>query len=543
MNAKYASLLFALLASGCSIGTAQPDATPADDSSDAVVDETAVAGANQNDRSASRDGEELLTGAMVVSPSGRFIVMQRNTVTLVYDVGSETYREIATPFARVAFAKRADVVFALSADGNLRALDLATLAERWSIAAAASATLLRLSDDDGALLFGDGQTVRVIDAQTGAVTTSVSAPQAGFAAFVPGARRALVVGHTLWHDAGPHTPVYDLDLAGARAASTVDVPNCEAPIVVTPNGARAFLSPTYCSPGAQAVPGEKWTNPDPVSVIDLAASGSSFVKNLPGFGPVVMSSDGTRLVAYLDVKRMDPSMFSDPKQVPWADGQRYYLETIDPASLGFSLAGIGNAIPRFAMTADGRGLLVDASQKFTSRTVIAARATVSVGPDGVSATAETNLDVFGSSSAFGYFDFQAQSYSAFAGPSAPLDRFVQFADGRVLTLARRADGLGGTPYLIDVRSRQTFALQGNFGSGVRDVGLAIGGASAFLRLRLPADIHDGGFYSREGLCVSADGTCGVNLTASYEASIPFALVPPTPAPSPVDECPGGHDCY
>jgi hypothetical protein len=29
----------------------------------------------------------------------------------------------------------------------------------------------------------------------------------------------------------------------------------------------------------------------------------------------------------------------------------------------------------------------------------------------------------------------------------------------------------------------------------------------------------------------------------YEATIPFALVPPTPAPTPADECPGGHDCY
>lgn len=547
MNIRSASLLFALLASGCTISNASKDST--EDPGDEVVDETAVAGANQNDRSASRDGEEILTGAMVVSPSGRFIVMQRNTVTLVYDVNSATYREIAAPFSRVAFAKSADVVFAHSSDGTLRAIDLASLSQRWSIAASATSTLLRISDDDGALLFGGGQAVRVIDAATGAVRSSTPAPQAGFAAFVPGARRALVVGHTEWRDKGPHTPVYDIDLSGARASGVVDVPNCEAPVVVTPNGARAFLSPTYCSPGAQAVPGEKWTNPDPVSVIDLSASGASFQKNLPGFGPVVMSKDGARLVAYLDVKRMDASMFADPKQVPWKDGQRYYLMTIDPASLAFALAPIGNAIPRFAMTADGRGLLVDASQKVTSRTVVAARASVSVGPDGVQATAETNLDVFGSSSAFGWFDLSTQTYGAFAGPSAPLDRFVQLADGRVITLARRADGLGGTPYLIDVRTRQTFALQGNFGSGVRDVGLDAGGAHAFLRLRLPANVHDGGFYSREGLCVSADGTCGITLTATYEASVPFALVPPPPPPSapppatPVDECPGGHDCY
>jgi hypothetical protein len=224
--------------------------------------------------------------------------------------------------------------------------------------------------------------------------------------------------------------------------------------------------------------------------------------------------------------------------------------TIDPATLAFRLAPIGNAIPRFAMTADGRGLIVDASAKMTSRTVVAARGSIEVGPDGVTASAETNLDVFGSSAAFGYFDLATQTYSAFSGPAAPLDRFVQLAGGRyVLTLGKRADGLGGVPYMIDLAAKATWQLQGSYGSGVRDVGVASDGVTAFIRLRLPADVHDGGFYSREGLCTSTDGVCGVNLTATYEASVPFAMLPPPPPPGspapadPVDECPGGHDCF
>jgi hypothetical protein len=234
---------------------------------------------------------------------------------------------------------------------------------------------------------------------------------------------------------------------------------------------------------------------------------------------------------------MDPAMFADQSQVPWKDGQRYYLMTIDAKTLSFRLAGIGNAIPRFAMTADGRGLLVDASKKFTSRTVIAARATVTVGADGVQATAEANLDVFGSSSAFGYFDLTTQQFSSFVGPSAPLDRFVQYADGRyVLTLAKRADGLGGVPYLIDLVTKQTKQLDGSYGSGVRDVGLSADGKWAFLRLRLPANVRDGGFYSREGISISIDGS----LSATYEASVPFATVQVS---NPPDECPGGHDCF
>ncbi len=541
------SLPFLAACSGVTFG--QGDGTSAGDASDEIVDETAVAGANQNDRSASKDGEELRTGAMVVSPSGRYVVMQRNTLTLVYDVTAGTYHEVNVPLLRVAFAKSSDTAFAVTVDGSLQAIDLATRAVEWKIPQA-SCSLLRIGPDDDVLLVGDDANVRVIDAARGTVRgTTAGLGVVTHAAFVPGQSRALLVGRTVWRDGGPHTPVVAIDLSGRGEVGRADVPNCEAPIVVVPNGSRAFLSPTYCSPGAQAVPGETWTNPDPVSVIELG-SGVTFRKNLPGFGPVALSSDGSRLVAYLDVKRMDPAMFEDKAQVPWTEGQRYHLMTIDPVSLSFRLAPIGNAIPRFAMTGDGRGLLVDASKKIASRTKLAARATATVGPDGITTTVETNLDVFGSSAAFGWFDLGAQSFSAFQGPVAPLDRFVQLANGRyVLTLGKRADGLGGVPYMIDLSTKTTWQLSGNFGSGVRDVGLDKTGATAFVRLRLPANVHDGGFYSREGLCFSANGECGASLGATYEASVPFAMVPPPPPPeapkppTPVDECPGGHDCY
>jgi hypothetical protein len=542
------ALVLSAACSNVTFGTSPGDQPTAQD--DTVVDTTAIAGANQNDRSLAKDGDDLQTGAMVVSPSGRYVVMQRNTETLVYDASAAAYHVLPQVLDRIAFAKHGETVFAFSSSGAngpaVLAIDLASRATVWSTPlASADCKLLRGNDDDTSLLVGAGNVVHSVDAKLGTIrgTTSTDLP-ASNAAFVPGTSRALVVGQTSWYGEGPHTLVYTVDLSGTAAVTSVDVPNCEAPIAVTPNGARAFLSPTYCTPGASATPGETWTNPDPVSVIDLAATGATFVKNLPGFGPVAMAKDGSRVVAYLDVKRMDPAMFTDQKQVPWVDGQRYHLMTIDPSSLTFQLAPIGNAIPRFALTADGRGLLVDASAKITSRTVIAARAEVSIGPDGVQASAEANVDIFGSSSAFGYFDLNAQSFTAFSGVDAPLDRFVQFADGRhVLTLGKRVDGLGGTPFMIDLTTKSTWAISGNFGSGVRDVGLSADGMTALLRLRMPANVHDGGFYSREGLCVSTDGSCGATLTATFEDDTPFAMVPPTPAPEPVPECPESHDCW
>lgn len=529
-----------LLAAGCnglSIGTT-PDGNSSNASAD-EVDETAVAGANQNDRSNGKDGEDLQTGAMVVSPSGRFIVMQRNTLTLIYDVANAQYHEIQAPFRRVAFAKGTDTIYA-ETNGSIQAVDLASRNVLWTLPELGALSLLRIDDADRFLLVGTASDVRVVDASRGIVqsTTPVPAP-VSYAAFVPGQSRALVVGKTVWRDKGPHTPVFDVDLTASAAGTSVDVPNCEAPIVVTPNGARAFLSPTYCSPGKQATPGETWTNPDPVSVVDLGAHTAHFDKNLPGFGPVVMSNDGARLVAYLDVKRMDPAMFDDPKQVPWEDGPRYHLMTIDPATLAFRLAPIGNAIPRFAMTNDGSGLLVDASTKFTTRTKVAAKASATIGADGVQTNVQTDLDVFGSSSAFGFFDLGSQSFTAFRGPVAPLDRFVQFANGRyVLTLTKRSDGLGGIPYLVDLGTKTTTPLQGNYGSGVRDVGLTADGSTAFVRLRLPADVRDGSYFSREALCTSTNGECGASLSATYEASTPFATVSTAD-----DDCPGGHDCF
>lgn len=518
-----------------------------------VVDESVIAGANQNDRSRTQDGDDLQTGAMVVSPDGRYIVLQRNTVTLIYDADSASYHELPEVLLRVAFAKRSQVVYAELAGGRVQAIDLATRAVRWThtLPSSERSTLFRLSDDDGTVLLINGSGAHALAGADGSLLSTTSGIGAArFAAFVPGSTRALIVSPTVWRDGGPHTPVTSIDLQGVQQRSVTDVANCEAPIVVLPNATRAFLSPTYCSPGSQAVPGETWTNPDPVSVIELDADRITFNKNLPGFGPVSMAEDGSRLVAYLDTARMDPAMFDDPQQVPWKDGERYHLMTIDPATLRFSLARIGNAIPRFALTGDGRGLLVDASTKATSRSKIAARASVTLGPDGLSAEAEANVDVFGSASAFGYFDLDRQSFSAFDGVRAPLDRFVQFAGGRfVLTLGKRADGLGGVPFLIDLQTRRTTQLQGNFGSGVRDVGLSADGTVALLRLRLPANVHDGGFYSREGLCASSDGTCGVTLTATYEAQVPFAMVPPPPPPGspppadPLDECPENHDCW
>src|SRR6185437_2093068 len=118
----------------------------------------------------------------------------------------------------------------------------------------------------------------------------------------------------------------------------VGVPNCTAPIEVLPDASRALLSPTFCEEGKASTSKDQWTNPDPVSIIDLPADGPHFLKNLPGFGPVAMTPDKTRAVAYLDMQRIDESMFEDKSKIPSKTGPRYHIMTIDPKSLAYELS-------------------------------------------------------------------------------------------------------------------------------------------------------------------------------------------------------------
>ncbi len=496
-------------------------------------------GANANERTFGKDGETLLTGAMTMSPNGRYAVMQRNTVTLVFDVTAKRYTQLPTQLDRIAFSKKRDVVYAMGTDRSLSAIDLATTTVLWKQEGHEAATLLGVDANDSAIVAGNALGANVFDAQTGSPRGGVAiGSPASQLTFMNDGKHALVVGQVSWPAHAPSTPVSLLDLATATA-ETITVPNCEAPIQVLPDDSRALLSPTFCAEGTTSTPEAGWTNPDPVSIIDIANGKLSFSKNLPGFGPVALSADGARAVAYLDTKRMDPAMFADKSQVPSTSGLEYHIMVIDPHSLSFTLTPIGNALPRFAMTRDGKGLLVDASVKVKTRVKADAHAKIEVGPQGISGEVGAEPHVFQEKSPFGYFDLTNGQFTGFAGPQAGLDRFVQLADGQhVVTLERRKDGLGGTPYLIDLQTKSTVAINGNFGTGVRDIGLLPDGKTVLLRVRLAANTKNNQLYSREGATMTASLDFGVDLAATFEDSVPFASATPDS-----DDCPGGHDCW
>jgi hypothetical protein len=227
--------------------------------------------------------------------------------------------------------------------------------------------------------------------------------------------------------------------------------------------------------------------------IDASSGRLEFIKNLPGFGPVSLLADG-RAVAYLDTKRMDPSMFDDKAQVPGPTADQYHLMMIEPMSMKFDLHPIGGQLPRFAPSKDGKSLLVDASV-----TVVRNEASASITFDPMSGklTAEVK-GAFGdtSGSLFGVFDLASKTYVPFSGPGAALDRFVQLGDGsRVFTL--EDNGRGGNLYAIDVGERTSVDL----GRSLRDIGILPDGRTLILRIRLEPTA-DG--YLREQFCTTTD---------------------------------------
>ncbi len=131
-----------------------------------------------------------------------------------------------------------------------------------------------------------------------------------------------------------------------------------------------------------------------------------------------------------------------------------------------------------------------------------------------------------------------RAFVGFTGSAAGLDRFVQLGDGKtVVTLQKRVDGLGGIPFMIDLEAKATSALAGDYGTGVRDVGLLADGKTILLRYRQPAAQIGNQLFARETYCLSLDAITCASGSVEYQASVSFATAD-------TNDCPSmGHDCY
>ena len=346
-------------------------------------------------------GVKLSLGEIAVSPDGAYVIFQGDgrlsvgwpTLGVVEDLP-------LTQPTSLAFSKKRDVIYVGSAkDGALHAIDVKTKTELWATPIQADATgldgpwaTLRIeSSADDTRLVATGTThVSLYDAATGKslaeqdVTDSIVD-----VALLPDSARALVVTHETWSDGPnplPNSKVTVLSLTDGKTRA-FDVPNCASTLAVTPDGTRAFLSPTSC----------KF---DPISLLDLTKDTEGWVRNLPGFGPLAMAKDGATAIAFVDTHNLDETLFLNPGQIPahGAGDPEYYIMTLDTKTLAFELTVVGDTLPRYTLTPDGDVLLVDAAESTT-----------------------TPLRLF---------DTKTHTFREVVGPRVRLDNFVIASDAR-----------------------------------------------------------------------------------------------------------------
>ncbi len=209
---------------------------------------------------------------------------------------------------------------------------------------------LDVSADDKRLVLTYQDHVEIVDADNGKLLhkTKPFASRIVDVDLTPDQARLLITLDHVWQADKPQTTIAVLDLE-AFGTLKISVPNCADEMVVTPNGKYALLAPTTCQPTPDV-------NKDPVSVIDLETQ--RFVRNLPGFGPVALAPEGELAIAFIDMENVDAALFDDPKQIPNRD-IRYHLMLINPQTLTFDTVELGDALPRYAVSPDGKLLLVD----------------------------------------------------------------------------------------------------------------------------------------------------------------------------------------
>src|SRR5258708_10803427 len=97
---------------------------------------------------------------MTVSPSGRYAVMQRNTQSILFDVGAKSYEVLPFRVVRIAFLDGKDVAVAVTdapsivpvGGANLQVLDATTGLARGTAALTTSATYASEIKGKGAIL-------------------------------------------------------------------------------------------------------------------------------------------------------------------------------------------------------------------------------------------------------------------------------------------------------------------------------------------------------------------------------------------------------
>lgn len=336
-------------------------------------------GLNQNEREAGGGDEGVAVehGEIAIDPTGQYLISKTGDRLIHADLGSAEVRELTrlSHTARVSFSHDGASLFVTrgtsqlldendgddwelpATEGQLVRYELGsnriawsqpiTLSYDWSRDRDDITTLpwLDVTEDDRYVIATESERVIVIDAASGEIMKRLSFDEPIVDVDVtPDQDRIVVTTQHTWTGSVPRTELQVIELATFQVTA-IQVPNCASELSISANGQHAFLAPTHCQK-------------DPVSVIDLDAG--RFVRNLPGFGPVALAANGALAVAFIDASNIDASLFDDPQQIPTVEEAAYHLMLIDTESLRFDVIPLGDRLPRYAITPDGKLVLIDA---------------------------------------------------------------------------------------------------------------------------------------------------------------------------------------
>lgn len=156
----------------------------------------------------------------------------------------------------------------------------------------------------------------------------------------PGAHDGeIVTTMSSWNEetGDPETTLTFVGLKDGVEDEHVVIPNCADELKRQPHGTLALLAPRECQTLQQQ-------SADPISVIDLADR--TFLGNLPGFGPVVISEDGARAVGF--TRRADML-----QQWDYTQQAEVGLITVELPSLAWSVLDYGDTVPGYHLAVDG----------------------------------------------------------------------------------------------------------------------------------------------------------------------------------------------
>jgi DNA-binding beta-propeller fold protein YncE len=325
-------------------------------------------GWNQNERMAGGgdEGVSVETGEIAIDPTGRYLISKSDRALIHAELESGAARELdgLRRTSRVTFDRDGTSLFLTrgvtrlpqlgqdQTSGELVRYDVAQERELWTIPVtltfdwqdeAETSPRLDVTEDDRFVIATYLNRVDVIDAAAGRVVKSIDLSRVVDVDIMPDQDRIAITTRHTWQTELPET-VIELHALDGQGSTEIRVPNCSSELTVSQDGRYGFIAPTSC---------EK----DPVSVIDFETG--RFVRNLPGFGPVALADEGALAIAFIDAENIDEQLFDDPQQIP-NDDVRYHLMLIDTSSLRFDVIALGDLLPRYAVTPDGKLLLIDA---------------------------------------------------------------------------------------------------------------------------------------------------------------------------------------